>query len=77
MDFRGRFNRYYAQPEFCARGGRNAADRHVVQTIQVNSTAVQVETADVQLKNVIGASELEELPTLGRDAANCRKPRLA
>ena len=43
------------------------------QTIQVNSTAVQVETADVQLKNVIGASELEELPTLGRDAAQLQK----
>ena len=38
------------------------------QTIQVNSTAVQVETSDVQLKSVIGAAELEELPTLGRDA---------
>ena len=31
------------------------------QTIEVNSTAVQVETSDVQLKNVVGAAELEEL----------------
>jgi hypothetical protein len=43
------------------------------QTIQVNSTAVQVETSDVQLKNVIGAAELEELPTLGRDAVQLQK----
>ena len=34
------------------------------QTIQVNSTAVQVETSDVQLKSVIGAAELEELQSL-------------
>lgn len=43
------------------------------QTIQVNSTTVQVETADVQLKNVVGATELEELPTLGRDAVRLQK----
>ena len=29
------------------------------QTVQVNSTAVQVETSDVQLKNVIAAAEIE------------------
>ncbi|MGA2807015.1 MAG: carboxypeptidase-like regulatory domain-containing protein [Terracidiphilus sp.] len=43
------------------------------QTIQVNSAAVQVETSDVQLKNVVGAAELEELPTLGRDAVQLQK----
>jgi hypothetical protein len=43
------------------------------QTIQVNATAVEVETSDVQLKNVIGASELEELPTLGRDVVQLQK----
>jgi hypothetical protein len=43
------------------------------QTIQVNSTTVQVETSDVQLKNVVGARELEELPTLGRDAVQLQK----
>jgi hypothetical protein len=32
-----------------------------------------VETADMQLKNVIGATELEELPTLGRDAVQLQK----
>jgi hypothetical protein len=43
------------------------------QTIQVNSTAVQVETSYVQFKNVIGA---EELPTLGRDAVQLQKTAL-
>jgi hypothetical protein len=43
------------------------------QTVQVNSTAVQVETSDVQLKNVVSAAELEELPTLGRDAVQLQK----
>ena len=43
------------------------------QTIQVNSAMVQVETSDVQLKNVVGAAELEELPTLGRDAVQLQK----
>jgi hypothetical protein len=43
------------------------------QTVQVNSAAVQVETADVQLKNVVSATELEELPTLGRDAVQLQK----
>jgi hypothetical protein len=43
------------------------------QTIQVNSTTAQVETSDVQLKNVVGATELEELPTLGRDAVQLQK----
>jgi hypothetical protein len=43
------------------------------QTVEVHSATIQVETADVQLKNVIGASELEELPTLGRDAVQLQK----
>jgi hypothetical protein len=43
------------------------------QTILVNSASIQVETADMQLKNVIGATELEELPTLGRDAVQLQK----
>jgi hypothetical protein len=43
------------------------------QTVQVKSTTAQVETSDVQLKNVVGAEELEELPTLGRDAVQLQK----
>src|SRR6202453_511225 len=43
------------------------------QTVEVHSATIQVETADMQLKNVIGASELEELPTLGRDAVQLQK----
>jgi hypothetical protein len=43
------------------------------QTIEINSATIQVETADMQLKNVIGAAELEELPTLGRDAVQLQK----
>jgi len=43
------------------------------QTILINSATIQVEAADLQLKNVIGATELEELPTLGRDAVPAAK----
>jgi hypothetical protein len=43
------------------------------QTVEVNATAVQVESSDVQLKNVVAAQELEELPTLGRDAVQLQK----
>jgi hypothetical protein len=43
------------------------------ETVQVNSAQVAVETSDVQLKNVIAARELEELPTLGRDAVQLQK----
>ncbi|MGB6728449.1 MAG: carboxypeptidase-like regulatory domain-containing protein, partial [Terracidiphilus sp.] len=43
------------------------------QTVQVNSDIVQVESADVQLKNVVAAQEIEELPTLGRDAVQLQK----
>ena len=43
------------------------------QTLQVSSAAVQVEVSDVQLKNVLSATELEELPILGRDAVQFQK----
>jgi hypothetical protein len=43
------------------------------QTVQVNSDIVQVESTDVQLKNVVAAQEIEELPTLGRDAVQLQK----
>lgn len=43
------------------------------QTVEVDSHTVQVETADVQLKNVLGAAELQELPTLGRDVIQLQK----
>ena len=43
------------------------------QTVQVHSAQIQVERGDAQLKNVIGAAELEELPTLGRDAVQLQK----
>ncbi|MGC2163143.1 MAG: carboxypeptidase-like regulatory domain-containing protein [Silvibacterium sp.] len=43
------------------------------QTVHINSAAVQVETSDVQLKNVVGSTEIEELPTLGRDAVQLQK----
>ena len=39
---------------------------------QLDETA-QVETSDVQLKNVIGSRELAELPMLGRDAVQLQK----
>ncbi len=43
------------------------------QTVQVNSNAVQVESSDVQLKDVIASQEIEDLPTLGRDAVQLQK----
>jgi hypothetical protein len=43
------------------------------QTVVVSSATVQVETSDVQLKNVLGAAEIEDLPTLGRDAVQLQK----
>ena len=43
------------------------------ETVHVDANKVQVESSDVQLKNVIGAQELEELPTLGRDAIQLQK----
>ena len=43
------------------------------QTVQVKSAAVQVETSDTQLKTVIGAKEIEQLPLLGRDPVGLMK----
>ncbi len=43
------------------------------QSVHVDSQAVQVETADVQLKHVLGAAQLQELPTLGRDVIQLQK----
>jgi hypothetical protein len=43
------------------------------ETIRVDADKVQVESSDVQLKSVIAAQELEELPTLGRDATQLQK----
>lgn len=43
------------------------------QTIQVKSAAVQVETSDTQLKTIVGAKELEQLPLLGRDPVSLMK----
>jgi hypothetical protein len=39
------------------------------QTVTVSSSAVQVETSNTQLEQVVPASQLENLPMLGRDAA--------
>ncbi|HEV2273843.1 MAG TPA: carboxypeptidase-like regulatory domain-containing protein [Acidobacteriaceae bacterium] len=44
-----------------------------VQTVQVQAAAVQVETADTQLKQVITARQIEEAPLLGRDASGLQK----
>jgi hypothetical protein len=43
------------------------------QTIRVTPAAVQVQTSDMQLQNVIGSREIEDLPTLGRDAVQIQK----
>lgn len=43
------------------------------ETVRVDANRVQVESSDVQLKDVIGARELQELPTLGRDAVQLQK----
>jgi hypothetical protein len=43
------------------------------QTIQVQASAVQVETSDTQLKQVISADEIEELPLLARSAISLQK----
>ncbi len=44
-----------------------------VQTVEVQSAAVQVETADTQLKQVFTAQQLEEAPLLGRDVTGLQK----
>jgi Carboxypeptidase regulatory-like domain len=42
-------------------------------TIQVDATSLQVETADSQLKQVVTAEQLEQIPLLGRDATGLQK----
>jgi hypothetical protein len=44
-----------------------------VQTVSVEAAAVQVETSDTQLKQVITAQQIEEAPLLGRDASGLQK----
>src|SRR5271170_466689 len=43
------------------------------QTIQVQAAAVQVETADTQLKQVVTSQQIETMPLLGRDASGLQK----
>lgn len=43
------------------------------QTVEVRTPAVQVETSDTQLKTVIRAQEIRQLPLLGRDALTLMK----
>jgi len=42
-------------------------------TVEVNATGLQVETADTQLKQIVTATQLEEIPLLGRDPAGLQK----
>jgi hypothetical protein len=44
-----------------------------VQTVNVEGTAVQVETSDTQLKQVFTAQQMEEAPLLGRDVSGLQK----
>jgi Carboxypeptidase regulatory-like domain len=43
------------------------------QTIQVQAAAVQVETSDTQLKQVVTSKQIEMMPLLGRDASGLQK----
>lgn len=43
------------------------------QTVQVKSATVQVETSDTQLKTVVGAQEIVDLPLLARDPVELQK----
>lgn len=45
----------------------------VTQTVQVNANAIQVDTSDTQLKATVGATEIEQMPLLGRDASIIQK----
>jgi len=45
----------------------------VSQTVEVQAAAVQVETSDTQLKQVITAQQIEEAPLLDRDASGLQK----
>ncbi|HEX5235669.1 MAG TPA: carboxypeptidase-like regulatory domain-containing protein [Silvibacterium sp.] len=42
-------------------------------TVQVSATALQVETSDTQIKQVMTAEQLEEIPLAGRDPAGLQK----
>jgi hypothetical protein len=43
------------------------------QTVQVQAAAVQVETADTQLKQVVTGQQIVSMPLLGRDASGLQK----
>ena len=43
------------------------------ETVHVQAAAVQVETADTQLKQVVTAKQIEDAPLLGRDAVALQK----
>ena len=43
------------------------------QTVQVTATALQVETSNTQLEQMITSSQLESIPMQGRDAAGLQK----
>jgi hypothetical protein len=43
------------------------------QTVQVEAAAVQVETADTQLKQVVTGQQIVSMPLLGRDASGLQK----
>ena len=43
------------------------------QTVQVQATAVQVETSDTQLKSAISGEAIATIPLLGRDASQLEK----
>jgi hypothetical protein len=43
------------------------------QTVQVTASALQVETSNTQLQQIVSASQLESIPLEGRDAAGLQK----
>jgi hypothetical protein len=43
------------------------------QTVQVQASAVQVQTSDTQLSTEVDASEIEDMPLLGRDVVQLQK----
>ena len=43
------------------------------QTVQVQASAVQVQTSDTQLSTEVTASEIEDMPLLGRDVVQLQK----
>jgi hypothetical protein len=44
-----------------------------LQTVTVNAAVVQVETTNTQLEQIVPATQIANLPTLGRDAASLEK----